>query len=152
MLDLTNKIQPDTSTAVALLQLQQHRHIQPLHNGSILSPSSYQGSDIQPSHIGGSPLSMPSSREAGELQQDYQFSKPSNGTEGVSQPQPRSTPNSHSGAKRKRGDFEIRKEVPMDIVSNGLITFDAAVLYFGTFFQGCVGASLQNVNRGARLI
>jgi hypothetical protein len=45
-----------------------------------------------------------------------------------------------SEAKRKRGDFEVRTEYSLDVVSKGLISYDDAVLYFGTFFQGCVSS------------
>ena len=40
--------------------------------------------------------------------------------------------------KRKHRDFEVNPEADLDVVAQGLITFDEALLYFGTFFQGCV--------------
>lgn len=40
--------------------------------------------------------------------------------------------------KRKRGDFELNARMEPDVISKGLISYDNAVLYFNTFFQGCV--------------
>lgn len=142
MRDLSNRViqpQPDTSTAVALLQLQQQQNQQQMPSGNILSPSSYQGSDFQPPGGGArleSPVSMPSSHGVSGGRQDYPFTAGSNGMS--NDYGSRSIPQSFSGTKRKRGDFEVRTEASLDAVSKGLINYDDAVLYFGTFFRGCV--------------
>lgn len=40
--------------------------------------------------------------------------------------------------KRKRGDFELNIDVESDVVASGVISYDNAVVYFRTFFEGCV--------------
>jgi hypothetical protein len=49
-----------------------------------------------------------------------------------------------NGLKRNvgRGDLEVTGWEEGDVVSKGMISFQDAVLYFGTFFQGCVSTSL----------
>ena len=152
MQDLSSRVmqpQPDTSTAVALLQLQQQQQLQQqnqnqqsLPNGSMLSPSSYQGSEFQPANEGGgvveSPVSIHSNHGAQGGRQEYPFTTTSN--EISSKYDSRSTIHQLSEAKRKRGDFEVRTEHSLDVVSKGLISYDDAVLYFRTFFQGCVSS------------
>ncbi|CAG7925097.1 unnamed protein product [Penicillium olsonii] len=39
--------------------------------------------------------------------------------------------------KRKRSGFEVRDEPIADFIDKGLITFECAVSYFNTFFEGC---------------
>ncbi|KAJ5367728.1 hypothetical protein N7541_001669 [Penicillium brevicompactum] len=39
--------------------------------------------------------------------------------------------------KRKRSGFEIRDEPIADFIDKGLITFECALSYFNTFFEGC---------------
>ena len=146
MHDLSNRViqpQPDTSTAVALLQLQQQQNQQGMPNGNMLSPSSYQGSEFQQANGGQgsveSPMSIHSNHGAQPGRQDYSF--PGAGSSnGMSPYDSRSA--FQAGTKRKRGDFEVRTEAAADVVSRGLISYDAAVLYFGTFFQGCVSVLL----------
>ena len=150
MQDLSSRViqpQPDTSTAVALLQLQQQQqqqnpNQQSLPNASMLSPSSYQSSEFQPANGGGgvveSPVSMHSNHGVQDGRQEYPFTTTSNGID--SRYDSRSTIHRSSGAKRKRGDFELRTEDSLDVVSKELISYDDAVLYFRAFFQGCVSS------------
>jgi hypothetical protein len=54
-------------------------------------------------------------------------------------------PESNGNALKKNvgmGDFEVTGWDEGDVVSKGMIGFQDAVLYFGTFFQGCVSPSL----------
>ena len=149
MQDLSNRVaqpQPDTSTAVALLQLQQQQqNLQQMPNGNVLSPSSYQGSEFQAP--GGvrvvemeSPVSLHSHASGHGSQQSYPF--PASGVNGGYATRPIMESMSGPGMKRKRGDFETRTEAPTDVVSKGLISYDDAILYFGTFFRGCVSLLL----------
>jgi hypothetical protein len=144
MQDISNRVaqpQPDTSTAVALLQLQQQQNQQQIPNGNMLSPSSFQSSDFQPAGGGRavemeSPVSLHSHVSGQSAQQSFPF--PTNGVNGGYATRPIMDSMSGSGTKRKRGDFEVRNEPPADVVSKGLISYDDAALYFGTFFRGCV--------------
>ena len=137
MRDLSNRViqpQPDTSTAAALLQLQQQQNQQQIPSANMLSPSSYQGSEFQPSGGGApleSPVSMHSSHSVPGGRQEYPFTTRSNGM--GSDYGARSILQSSSITKRKRGDFEVRTEAPADVVSKRLISYDDAVLYFRTF-------------------
>ena len=106
----------------------------------MLSPSSFQGAEFQAASGGGgiveSPISKHSNPGVHGGSEDYPFVARSNGTRsGYDQ---RSTIYQSSGAKRKRGDFEVRTEHSPDVVSKQLISYDEAVLYFETFFEGCV--------------
>lgn len=50
-----------------------------------------------------------------------------------------------AGTKRKCRDFELNTDTPLDVVGKEIISFDDAVVYFRTFFQGCVGSlNLRN--------
>jgi hypothetical protein len=118
--------QPDTSTAVALLQLQQHQQQNP-------TPPSYpvdsphlppvRSHDIQAN----SPVSLTSSHQEPSsfniLSQSYQH------FQNHYQPPP---------AKRKRGDFEISSDAGLDAIGRGLISYEEAVVFFRCFFSGCV--------------
>ncbi|CZR53510.1 uncharacterized protein PAC_03389 [Phialocephala subalpina] len=114
---------PDTATANALLDLQR-RQDQVQNPSQSISPGySQQFQGVA------SPISI--SESHGSNPQQMRFvdqGVPSPGLFG-------GTPS----LKRKRGDFELNVDVGIggDVISKGLISYDDAVLYFGTFFQGC---------------
>jgi len=111
--------QPDTSTAVALLQLQQNL-ITPSYSDDFQS-ASHDSPDSRASAIHHENLtSVNSFYPANPPPQQYQNQY---------QPPP---------AKRKRGDFEVTVEPGLDVIARGLITYEDAVVYFRCFFQGCV--------------
>jgi len=111
--------QPDTSTAVALLQLQQNL-ITPSYSDDFQS-ASHDSPDSRASAIHHENLtSVNSFYPANPPPQQYQNQY---------QPPP---------AKRKRGDFEVTVEPGLDVIARGLITYEDALVYFRCFFQGCV--------------
>jgi hypothetical protein len=82
---------------------------------------------------------------------DSQFSNPHPEVAFLQQPQTTQNGRVESeGLKRNGsrggGDFEVTGWEEGDVVSKGMIGFQDAVLYFGTFFQGCVSLSLLSPN------
>ena len=113
MQSLSNRVPPE---AVTLLQLQQGSQ-------SVNLLASPYSSDFQQSTTVESPNSFVSSNRPGVVDQDIPFPN-FNGQS--------------SRSKRKRGDFEVTTDPSLDVVSTGLISHEDALLYFQTFFQGCV--------------
>jgi len=129
MSTLTSLVQPDTSTAVALLQLQQQRaqnlmspiystNYRPITDGQAASPVSLSSTNVAESSSGqfAYSRSLPGQQFAGQPQQMYQ----------------------PLGVKRKMGDFEVTIDSSLDVIGRGLVTFDEAIVFFRCFFQGCV--------------
>lgn len=143
---LRNRV-PDpihASTAVTLLELQ-HQQQNQIQNGTSGSPvyehneHRFQQSQIREDEYT-SPVSMSVS------------SHPSGPRTEVLYPRPQmyESPSAISyggfGLKGKRGDFELNIERSVDVVAKGLISLADAELYFRTFFQGCVGFSVLNLD------
>ncbi|KUJ08937.1 uncharacterized protein LY89DRAFT_690509 [Mollisia scopiformis] len=110
---------PDMPTAMALLDLQ--RRQEQVRDAAQSSPAYGQ-----PFQAVASPVSMSESHTSNPRQLQYM-------DQGI--PSPRLYES--STLKRKRGDFELNAGMEPDIISKGLISYDDAVLYFTTFFQGC---------------
>jgi hypothetical protein len=127
MQSLSNRVAPE---AVALLQLQQ----QGSQNVNLLA--SPYSPDFQHSTTVESPNSFVSSNRPADFHQDNPF--PCLNT------QP-------SKPKRKRGDFEVTVDQSLDVVTKGLISHEDAMLYFQTFFQGCVGLPSLFLGKSSRL-
>jgi hypothetical protein len=123
----------DANTAVALFQLQQQSR-----KSDLTSPNSV--SEYQVQHQGqqgpetASPVSMVSGHHSLHNNQvDVPFHsgyRDSSVAESGVQAYPGS-----ANAQRNFRNFEL----DVDVVEKGVITFDEAVVYFRTFFQGCVG-------------
>jgi hypothetical protein len=124
---------PDTTTAVALLELQ---HQQQAQTGTSASPTySHQFQQIRENDFA-SPVSMSVSSHPSQTQAEVAFFGES--------PQARSqTGYGAPSLKRKRGDFELNVERGVDVVSKGLVSVEDAGVYFRAFFQGCVSHSLS---------
>jgi hypothetical protein len=123
-------------TAEALLHMQQQQ--QGIQNASSLSPVYGNGNGFQQQMQMREIVSPVSVSMSG----DSQFS---NSTFLRQQQQTLLAPESNgNGLKRNvgTGDFEVTGWEEGDVVSKGMISFQNAVLYFGTFFQGCVSLSL----------
>jgi hypothetical protein len=136
-------------TAEALVQMQQQQQQQrQIQNASSLSPVYGNGNGFQQMQMGEivSPVSV-------SMSGDSQFS---NSTFLRQQQQTLLGPEGNgNGLKRNvgTGDFEVTGWEEGDVISKGMISFQDAVLYFGTFFQGCVSPSLifllhKNLNIG----
>jgi len=131
---------PDTSTAVALLQLQQHQQHQQ-HESSVSPSSSYNQHIPQRLNIE-SPVSIQSSNHGPSMLDHNPQFVPTHIQPPASQSQPYFAAHSPSRApKRKHGNFELHVEKQIDAVSKGLIQQSDAELYFETFFQGCVSCA-----------
>jgi hypothetical protein len=118
---LRNRV-PDTTTAVALLELQ-------ARDGSSGSPAYSQFQQMRESDFA-SPVSMSIGSHPSRTQADVAFSQ-----------QFLESPRAAYGMaslKRKRGDFELNVERSVDVVDKGLISHEDAGVYFRAFFQGCV--------------
>jgi hypothetical protein len=126
----------DPSAAVtteALLHMQQQQQ-QGIQNSSSISPVYGNGNGFQ-QQMQMSPVSV-------SMSGDSQFS---NSTFLRQQQQ---TLLEDNGNELKRnvgtGDFEVTGWEEGDVVTKGMISFQDAVLYFGTFFQGCVSPSFSH--------
>ncbi|KAF8861438.1 hypothetical protein BDZ45DRAFT_799906 [Acephala macrosclerotiorum] len=116
---------PDTATAVALLDLQGRQEQVRNQNGGRSLPPGYS----QQFQGVASPVSMSESHGSNSQQLGFiDQAVPSPGSFGRT-----------TSLKRKRGDFVLNVDLGIggDVISKGLISYDDAVLYFGTFFQGC---------------
>lgn len=117
---------PDTTTAVALLDLQGRQdQVRNQNRAQSISPGySQQFQGVA------SPVSVSGSH--GSNTQRMQFVDQAAASPDVF--------GRRTSLKRKRGDFELNVDAGNggDVISKGLISYDDAVLYFGTFFQGCV--------------
>jgi hypothetical protein len=111
---LNNRLQSDTSTAVALLQLQHPQQ-------NTISPIGYSQDDRTSS------VNMNSNLISG-TPENVRYMYPPSRQENVPL----------SPAKRKRGDFEITNDGHLDVVGKGLLSYNGAMSYFRTFFEGCV--------------
>jgi len=123
-------------TAEALLHMQQQQ--QGIQNASSLSPVYGNGNGFQQQMQMREIVSPVSVSMSG----DSQFS---NSTFLRQQQQTLlGAEGNGNGLKRNvgTGDFEVTGWEEGDVVSKGMISFQNAVLYFGTFFQGCVSLSL----------
>jgi hypothetical protein len=116
-------------TAEALLHMQQQQ--QGIQNASSLSPAYGNGNGFQQQMQMREIVSPVSVSMSG----DSQFSN----SAFLRQQQ------QTYGLKRNlgMGDFEVTGWEEGDVVSKGMISFQDAVLYFGTFFQGCVSPSFS---------
>lgn len=115
---------PDTPTAMALLDLQRRQErVRDIGQASPVYTQQFQSvRDIA------SPVSMSGSHGSNPRQLHFV-------DQGV--PSPRLYEPSAT-LKRKRGDFEQNTGVESDVISKGFISYENAVLYFNTFFLGCV--------------
>lgn len=130
---------PDTSTAAALLQLQDPRF------ESSASPSSAYNQYRQGTIDAMSPDSSQSLNRLPPIQ-NYNAHFPN-----LQYHSPQSQDQSHYAPapplKRKRGNFELHVEKQIDVVGRGLIQEADAALYFQTFFRGCVSIAHHKVDR-----
>lgn len=139
---------PDATTAITLLQLQQQqtRNVDPAimdnNNNNFTSP--YPSSDF-PVIQNASPVSLASgSHHSHSISSAPQLDVPFH-SGGYRQNSVLPTYTGQSvPTKRKYRDFELNLEEGVDVVARGLISFDDALLYFGTFFQGCVSMILYH--------
>lgn len=122
---LSNRPPPDVSPAAALQQWQQCQ--QSRHISSPSRSSSFQQSH-EPSPLALAAIDTP--RHAGQAL--FPISDHSRTT----------TPSAHSAGNsamnRRPRDFETRAEPMVDVVTQGLITYEEALVYFRVFFEGCV--------------
>ncbi|KAH9209964.1 hypothetical protein DL95DRAFT_526574 [Leptodontidium sp. 2 PMI_412] len=131
---------PDANTAVALFQLRQQTQQLQSRDSDFTPP--YSASEYQVQHQSqqepqtASPVSMASGHHSLPNSQINIPFHPEyiNGSVAGSGVQMYS---GLAGTKRKCRDFELNTDTPLDVVGKEIISFDDAVVYFRTFFQGC---------------
>jgi hypothetical protein len=141
---LRNRV-PDTTTAATLLELQ-HQVNQPGQSENRASrtySNQFQQQQLRENEYT-SPVSMSVSTHSHPSQPHLEtaFSQPH-----LFSQSPR-TEYDISTLKSKRAGFELNVEGSVDVVAKGLVSLADAQMYFGAFFQGCVGSLPSTALKG----
>lgn len=132
---------PDTTTAVALLELQNQHALNVNRHmtgppGYLQQYQGYEENRESTSPMSNLSMSMSGNNWRSQPQKDVRYSR------GYLSSPSTVYENTAGTVKRKRGDFELSVEIRLDVVSRGLISYEDATVYFRTFFQGCVSFAL----------